>query len=252
MFRIAVCDDNLNETKIVLELLTKFQASHPGIEFHVQGFDSGKKLLTHIKSGKIYDLFLLDILMPDINGIELVKKLRMLNPDVTVIFLTSSTDYALHAYEVSAVQYILKPVIQNKLFDVLDKILTMRKMEKDQFFILSTTEGILKISFSTIVYIEITGHIMRVCLDNGDILSSKSIKVPFKTAVDTLLADSRFLYAHKSYVINMEHVQELIGKSFIMMGGHIIPIPKYKIAIAKEKYFTYLSQCGISCMGGKK
>lgn len=251
MFCIAICEDNENEAELILRHLSKLQDTHYDIKFYIKSFNSGEMLLNDIAEGKSYDLFLLDVLMPKITGIELAKKLRNKNPDVPIVFLTSSADYALPAYKVSAVQYILKPIEEDELFSVFERILTFRKIEKNKFFMFTTLERTLKISYSAMVYVEIIGHIMRVCLDNGDMLYSKSIKVSFRSAIASLLEDDCFLYAHKSYLINMDHVQELCGKTFIMTGGHVIPVPKYKIADAKEKYFAYLSRCGIGCLGGK-
>lgn len=252
MFRIVVCDDNPKETCIILSLLTEYEESRPGINFHIQSFYSGIKLLENIEEGQTFDLFLFDVIMPGMTGIELAGKLRGDNPDVPVVFLTSSPDYALPAYNVSAVQYLLKPVAEDKLFSVLDQILVLRRLEKDHFFAFSTSKRTLKISYSTIVYIEVTGHFMRVCLDNGGTFLSKRMTVPFGTAIAQLLEDSRFLYAHTSYLVNMDHVCELCEKTFVMTGGYIIPIPKYKIADTKDTYFRYLSRCGFGSSGGEK
>lgn len=241
MLRIAVCDDDSRQTEAVSNLLEKYQKDRPGLSIQTTGFCSGTDLLESLKTEK-YNVFLLDILMPGLSGLELAGRLRAQDEDVPLIFLTSSTDYALEAFGLRATHYILKPVGERDLFPVLDKIVSVRKRQRECFFLVSTAEGRVNVLFSSIICAESVGRALRISLENGGSLCSKTIREPFLSAVAPLLEDSRFLCAHKSYVLNMDMVETLTGRSFLMKGGEEIPIPRYKYAAAKTEYLEHLSK----------
>lgn len=240
MFHIAICDDSRQEMEVVLALLNKYQAERPGNKLQIHAFFTGAELLENINNGQKFDLFLLDILMPDLSGIELARKLRAHDENVPLIFLTSTSEYALDAFNVQASHYILKPTKADNLFRVLDKIVFTQNKLQDNFFLISTANSKLKIPFSSIVCVESMYHKMLFCLADGSKLFSKSIRIPFPEAIAPLIADKRFLYAHKSYVLNMEQVKELTGNSFVMKDNTVVPVPRYKFANAKSIYLDYI------------
>lgn len=242
MVHIAICEDCPVQTEIIMMLIEKYKTDRPGIELRTDSFGSGEKLLENIASGNAFDLLLLDILLPGIDGIELAKEVRKKNEDVAIIFLTSSENYALKAFSVSAFQYILKPVSECELFSALDKIIAFLGRDKDSFFLLSTHDRTVRIPFSSIVCVELVNRTLRLSLDNGSSLAGKFIRKPFASVIAPLLEDSRFLYAHKSFVLNMARVKELTDHAFIMENGITAPVPRYKYAEAKAKFHAYFSE----------
>lgn len=246
MLRVAICEDEPIHTAAILRLMEEYQAVSPALGIYTGTFDSGDKLLSALEQNGNFNVFLLDIMMPGLSGIELARELRQRGEDAPVIFLTSTADYALDAFGVQAIQYILKPIKKDALFPILDKVAAALKKETEPFWLVSTPERIVKVPFSSIVCVESSCRTMRVYLADGRKLASKTIRVPFATAASALLADSRFLYAHKSFVLNMEMVVELTGTSFVMKGGTEVPVPKYKYTDAKARYFDYLSTRGKS------
>ena len=243
MVHVAVCDDDSEYLEFVINLLSLYQSKHSAVKTEVVGFDSGVSLLENIVAGDRFDIYLLDIIMPEINGINLAQKIRDYDEITSLIFLTNSTDYALEAFDVSAVQYIIKPVDKKRLFPVLDKIITSRIREDNNFILVSASDGsVVKTQYSSIVIVEQNNRVLRFHLNDGNALESKTIRVPFNEAVAQLLQDKRFLHVHQSFVINMAHVHKLRPYSFEMKNGTTIPIPKPKYTNVKDIYFEYLSQ----------
>jgi DNA-binding LytR/AlgR family response regulator len=237
-FTIALCDDSPRQQKNTMELLAAYTAAP--LSVHV--FDSGADLLAAIKASR-FDLYLLDILMPGLDGISLARTLREHDRDTPIIFLTSSTDYALEAFSVGAFQYLLKPLKPVELYGALDKM-TAAKHKDDGFIMVKAHDHMRRVPFSSILYVEIWGRNLRFSLTDGETLESRAVRVSFASAVSPLLDDPRFLHAHKSYVLNMEQVYELRSGSFVMTGGAEIPIPRYKYTEAKNCYLNYLSTRG--------
>lgn len=239
MFRVAVCEDCSQQTEIILTLLDKYKTDRPGIAVKPNTFFSGKELLDVLNTGAVFDLFLLDILMPGLNGIELAQEIRARNANAPIIFLTSSTDYALDAFRVSAVQYILKPVVCDKLFPALDRIVTALKYENERSFLFTMPKHVMNILFSSIVCVELAGRSLRLYHENGEDFLSSSIRTTFAVAVSPLFEDDRFFSPHKSFVVNMVHVEELEANFFIMKNRLEVPVPRYKYAEAKARYHAH-------------
>jgi len=243
MIRIAICDDDSIYLDMTTNLLDMYQLRCPDIKIEAARFDSPTSLLDHLNNNNSFDIYLLDIVMPELSGIELAAEIRKYDEYASFIFLTSSTEYALEAFSVSAVSYILKPIDCDRLFPVLDKIIASYIIEDNSFILVDSSDGgIVKTLYSSIVAVESIGRSLCYYLTSGDKLESKMIRTPFIEAVSPLLSDSRFLNVHQSFVINMDHVQKLDTMAFIMKNNIIIPIPKPKYTDIKNKYFIYLAQ----------
>ena len=243
--RIAVCDDMSVHTSHILKLLDGYQKKRPGIKLDPYSFDSGNKLLESINAGQLFDIYLLDIIMPEPNGIDLAHKIRLFDEDVPLVFLTQSSNYALDAFGVSAIQYILKPVNPIKLYSILDKIIASRKSEKDSFLTVTTSEGhTVTLLYSSIIEVESFNRALLFHLEGGETVKSKTIRTSFRQAVSKLLEDKRFLSFHQSFVINMTYVLEIRNRFFVMKNGMEISIPKPKYSATKKAYLNYLEESG--------
>jgi DNA-binding LytR/AlgR family response regulator len=234
----AICDDYPAQAQIISALLTKYQAARPGLHIKAHTYGSGAELLKGIDSGCEYQLLLLDILMPSLNGIELAKEIRKRTQDAVMIFITISTEHALDAYAVSAAQYIVKPVQEKTLFPILDKVIPTLGGGRDGSIVLSTPESDVKILYSSIVFIELFSRKLRVYLDNGDVLLGKYLRKPFETAIAPLLEDPRFIRPHKSFVVNIDKSDELRKDALLMKGGHTVPISRLHYTGMKKRFLS--------------
>jgi len=241
MIYTAICDDYPAQTQIIKVLMEKYKTTHPGIEIKLYCFNSGAELLKSIDDGNIFNLFLLDILMPGLDGIELAKEIRKYDENAAIIFLTASKEHALEAYGVSAIQYILKPVKENVFFPVLNKVVPMINQKKESYFLLYTPQSNVKIPFSTIVCVKLNRRKLRVHLENGVILDGKYVRTSFEETVAPLLRDSRFISVHESFVINMEKVEELQKNALIMEKNIMVPVSRSKYAEVKKTYLEYVT-----------
>jgi len=240
MIYTAICDDHPSQIKILTALLERYLKERPGVEMQYSCFSSGGDLLSSMADGKIYNLLLLDIIMPEINGIELAKKVREYNENSTMIYLTVSKDHALDAYGVSAVQYILKPVKVSTPFPVLDNVLPTLFQEKERYFLLSAAESDIKIPFSSIICVELNHRRLKIYLENGKTLFSKYIRTTFTDTIAPLLQDGRFIRPHKSFVINIDKAEELTKNEFIMRNDIKVPVSRLNYADMKNAYTSYI------------
>ena len=115
--RIAVCDDNSIDLKAMREVFRRVAPAHT-----LDTFSEGSKLLDAISGGRSYDLLFLDIIMPEITGMELARKIGMIAPDTPVVFLTDSDAYGVEAFSVRALHYVIKPITEQSLKECLNRV----------------------------------------------------------------------------------------------------------------------------------
>jgi Response regulator of the LytR/AlgR family len=240
MTKIAICDDNLLELESIHDMVNGFIKENPEIDFSVKCFNAACELLTYIEDGGRFQIYLLDIVMPTINGIDIGESIRKRDDLAIIIYLTSSREYALKSFSVFAFQYLLKPVASRMLCDVLGKALLKINLEKSKIISVKTKEGIAAIRYHEIVYVEYKNHSLLFYLLDGSTLSTVSTREPFERTVNVLLDDSRFARPHVSFVINMQHAHSIAGKNFLMINGSQISISNKNYKVIKNRYMEYL------------
>ena len=197
----------------------------PKLQGRVQAFESGRELLKAVNAGDRFDLYILDVIMPEPGGIQTGLKLRSLGEGGEIIYLTSSKEYAADSYNVRAFYYLLKPVKEERLFAVLDAATQKLKRRRSSAILVSTPGGQQRVLLERILYVERVGRSMRyVCVD--DTVDSQSIRASFREMVAPLLADSRFCLCGASFVFNLEHVAGVNGQNALLDNGVTVPLPR--------------------------
>jgi len=227
---------------ITLGLLETYQEEREGTNFSVHCFLSADKVLEELAKGERFDLYLLDVIMPEKDGISLAQEIRKIDDDVPLIFITQSSTHALDAFGVSAAQYIVKPISKDALFSVLDKIIAIQPTKFDNFVNVNSHGRVVTIAHSSIILVENSGRALRYHLDTGKAVSSKAIRTTFEQAIAGILRDGRFLWVHQSYVINMDYVKEMRNRLFVLTNGREVAIPRPKFAAIKRAYLQYITE----------
>ncbi|HAT4318881.1 TPA: response regulator transcription factor, partial [Clostridium perfringens] len=158
--KICICDDEKiisEELKNIIEDIS-FEIDEDII---INQFYSGKELIDNISNkNEKYDIIFLDILMSNLNGIETSKYIRKIDNSVNIVFLTSSSEFAINGYEVGALDYLLKPVDYKKIKKTIDKILANRELE--DVFIFKSNNEIIKLPIKFINYFEVKNRIIYI------------------------------------------------------------------------------------------
>ena len=181
------------------------------------------------------DLLFMDIFMTEKTGLDAVKELRREGYNVPVIFLTTSTEYALEAYQVDALQYLVKPLDQDRFFHVMDIVFEIiRKIEKD-FVVIKTSEGLRQIQPDRIIYCETQKNYQILHLENEQI----KVRMTSKELYEILGTFLQFLKCGSSYVINLNHIIIMNREEIHVDNGDKIYLPRNRVAEFKEKYFAF-------------
>lgn len=237
MLNVCICDDDAGDAAQIQALVESFAGEHPEFPLKVQIFSSTYDLLEYLNEKGGFDLYLLDIIMPHLKGMELAELIRARNEVAEILFLTSSPEYALEAFDVAACGYLLKPVDKEK-FDKAFLIAAGRLTQPENpYLLLKTRDGLRKILFRELVMVESFNH-DRVCtLTDG----SKAVTADTLTSImGRLSGDPRFYSPHRAYIINLEHITALNPANVVMSTGQTAPIARVNYTALKRAYMDYL------------
>ena len=219
VIRIAVCDDELSAVQSLENQINLFFTSRK-IEYSVLTFFDGNVLLKNMSDNKEdYDIIFLDIQMEKVNGMEIAKAIRdSVKKKVYIIFVTAFQDYVFDAFDVNAYHYLIKPVVQQKLFAVLGKIITEIVSSVNQFLVIHKTGIIDKIFFSKIMYCEVVNH--RVFIYEQNKIHEYSGKI------DDLEKelDKDFIRCHRSFIVNLKYVNSYKDGFVYMPSEEKVPV----------------------------
>ena len=243
MLRFAVCDDEKNQRDKTVSLLDAYFRSRPGLDGQVESFESGDALLRRAADAGGFDLYILDILMPELNGIETGRRLRNLDNGGEILYLTTSNDFAADSYDVHAFYYLLKPVDQKKLFSVLDGAVEQLNRRRSSAVVVNTAAGPRRLLLERIRYVERVGrHMCYYCTDGT--VNSQTIREPFREMAAALLADPRFYLCGASFVLNFQHVTGVSGQQALLDNGQTVARPRSAAMDFKKAWGSYWLEKG--------
>lgn len=238
MLRIAACDDEPVHLEKTMEMLYAYFRARPHLQGQAVPFAGGQALLEQSNAQNGFDLYLLDILMPGLDGIQTGHRLRDLGEGGEIIYLSSSNDFAADSYDVRAFCYLLKPVEEEKLFAVLDAAVDKLDRRRAAGIVVATPGGPRRLLLERILYVERVGRIMRYyCVDGT--LDSQTIRMPFREMTAPLLADSRFYPCGASFVLNLQHVTGVNGRAALLDSGVTVTLPRTAVHSFKCAWGKY-------------
>lgn len=236
MLSIAVCDDMPIECAELAErienILDKF-----GTEFSLKRFFDGRELLKCVES---FDIIFLDIKMPEISGMELAGQMRKNGCGGIIVFVTSAEEYVYEAYDVEAFHFLLKPVNEEKLKNVLKKaVVKVTACNNDDFLIISSEHQIKKVLLKDILYIESVGRTVKIHCSSGVLETYKQIG-----DLEQTLSDKHFFRCHKSFLLNLEYVSRFDKAEIVMENGDTVFLARKRAKIFQKEIISYMKMKG--------
>lgn len=235
MIRLAFCDDDKSVLGELKGLLDRY-CTKRSREIAYDSFCSSLELLAEIEKGVRYDILFLDVILPNENGITIAKEIRQYDSVVKIIFLTSSSEFAVQSYTVGAYYYQVKPIWEESFFRLMDSAVSECRKEQERSLILRCKSGITRIDLDRLEYCEVLGRTLLFHMENGRVLESAG-------SMDKLCGQlsqySNFVRPHRSFLVNMEYIQKISYKAITMENQAEIPIPHGKCFEIKNLYLEY-------------
>ncbi len=231
--RIAICDDDIHELATITSIINELQHSH-ALSLTYEVFNSPHSLLKKVQE-HAFDLLLLDVIMPEMTGIELATTIRTFDTQIPIVFLTTSPEFALASYRVHAKDYLLKPVDPNLLYQVI----MQEYQTEESFLVVKTADEIMQLPFDQIVHLELVARKLNIYLLDHTVLQTLGTLTEYE---DLLLHHPQFYRPHRSYIVNLQHIAKLDKYGILTVTDIVSPVPKPNFAKTKTAYMNFLMQ----------
>ena len=234
MIRIAIVEDNKKEC-LNLKNCLDYYFSNASNMYKVDCFENGALFMNKFNCN--YDVIFMDIEMPSMNGIEASKKIREIDENTIIVFVTSIVQYAVDGYAVNAFDCIIKPVNNETFKYKMDRIMQKLKYSIDDNLVIKISKDIINLSINSILYIESMEHNLIYHTEKED------IKVYGKLSdIESQLKDKGFFKCNRWYLVNMRHVRGL-KDSYVDVGGQRLLISRRRKTEFVQALTSYLGEC---------
>lgn len=243
MLKIAICDDEKECCENTAAFLNAY-FSERRKPARISTFCSGEELISCVEEQGEFDIYFLDILMPELNGVDTAAKLKSIQPNGIIIYLTVSKDFAVESYMTEAFFYLMKPVKEEILCNVLNKAVNFILKHQNESIPVKTRTDTRRLDFDEIMYVELVGKSLCFHLvDNSSVLTT-SQRISFGEAVEPLLKDRRFLQCGASFVVNLFYIKAVEKDTAVFKNGIKISLPKKACTGVRKIWMDYWLERG--------
>ncbi|MHB8125276.1 MAG: LytR/AlgR family response regulator transcription factor [Desulfitobacteriaceae bacterium] len=233
VYRIALCDDDEDFVRRLSEQVSEILKAR-GVDFAIAAFPSGEALLKHINEKPVaFDLFLLDIYMKEVSGMETAKAIRRTNDSAAIIFTTASEQYVFSGYAVQALQYLLKPIDRQDLSAALT--VDLKRRFENRYFVFKSGGVTQKVPYEEIEYLESTLKSVKLVAKQGAYEISDQI-----SSIEGTLPKLSFCRCHRGFIINFRQVSKMTAQSITTVCGTLIPIGKTYAGSTNRAFLNYI------------
>lgn len=216
-YNVGICDDRESDRQF-METLVKQWALRRACLVRCDLFPSAESFLFRYAERCDYDLLLLDIEMGAIDGVTLAKRLRRMNETVQIVFVTGYSDYIAEGYEVAALHYLMKPVREEKLFEVLDR--AAERLAKNEKVLCYEVGGeMVRIPVYQIRFAEVFGNYVTIH-------AASDVKIKMTLSELEKELDARFFRVGRSSIVNLMQVRRVTKKEIYLSDGSVVLLPR--------------------------
>lgn len=235
MYQIAICDDEKEELDKMEQILRAYDKMPD--KLLIKCFKNAADLISDVETKAFLpNIILLDIYLTDATGIETAKKLREMGNTGSIVFVTSSREHALEAFEVAACGYLVKPIGEKALFEAVERAMESLAAKQHHYVFMETKEQVRRVALSDIIYCEAQRKTQYVYLQSGE---SILLHMTMTKLCEMLCCYREFTRIGVSYVVNLEHIERLGTQMMYMDNGTKIYLPRGSYQSLRKKYFDY-------------
>lgn len=216
MLKIGLLEDDREQAERLISFLSQYQETHPQFLYTLQRYSWALDLLDHYE--RDFDLLFLDIRLPDMTGMEVAHRIREIDRNVMIIFVTSVTQYAVEGYSVQAFDYIVKPIGYEFFAAKLERALRVLSYRKPGVVLdIKTREGSLRLSSDMIHYFEVFDHNLLIHTDDGVIKQWGSL-----SRYEKQLLSAHFARCNSCYLVNLKFVRGICGNEVLVVNDRLV------------------------------
>ena len=234
MIHIAICDDDRKYAEEIESMVKECCREADGL-CHGEIYEGSVELMEEIGKGEYFDIFLLDIEMPGMGGMELAAKIRDILPQAIIIFITSYEKYVFQSFEVQPYRFIPKKRVADMLPNAIKDALDFAKEQEKEFYVVENQNVLEKIPVGNILYIWHHGKYAYIeKADGSNIKIRKTLKQIFKE-----LPAGDFVWADRGCIVGSMQIERIEGKEIVLRNEKRIAVSPDRIADLKNQMLQY-------------
>lgn len=223
MYNLILVEDDDEEARALYACIDGY-FDKCGEKYTIKRYDSAESFLAEYR--KTCDIVFMDIALPELNGIEAARKLREIDEQVVLVFVTNMANLAVRGYEVSALDFIIKPVDYDSFAMKMPRVLKAVNNRKGVEVTIQTDRAMIVMKAVDIYYVEVSRHTLVYHTKSGAFSSRGTLD-----ALSKKLLDENFVRCNVCYLVNLRHVKKVEGDN-VEVGGDVL-----KISRARKKSF---------------
>ena len=236
MINVAIVEDDEMYIVKLRDFLIRY-GKEKGEEFHIFSYPDGNSIVEKYRAE--FDIILMDIKMEDMDGLETAKRIRAVDGEVAILFITNMPQYALEGYKVGALDYILKPLGYYAFSESLSRAIRTLRKQTERYLVVSVRNGSQKLEISDIRYVEVFDHDLIYHLRDGVCESRGSIR-----DAEEKISDVNFFKTNKAYLINLRYVDAVIGND-VILGTDRLQVSRSRKKALMDALNAYMERLGM-------
>lgn len=236
MLKVAIVDDDSTIRKRIDEIVKQYMdaITEP---CQIREYGGTENLMLDLEQGAYFDLFLLDVEMPNMTGLDMARAIRRYYPDPAIIYITNHMQYAYEAFEVNAFRYISKDRLEEKLREALELVIPRVQEQEKSCYIIRYYQDIQVLLLRDIYYMEKKGKYVIFHHSRGESRDRKTLKEVLKE-----IASEDFIEVGRDYAVNVRHLIAVENRELILRGNLVLPVSRYRVEALREKMMEYWGQ----------
>lgn len=231
MYHIAIVEDEKEFSHQLQEFLVQY-GKEQEMEFQISVFQDGAEILEEYQPK--YDVILLDIEMPKVNGMETAEKIRETDEDVVLMFITNMASYAIRGYSVGALDFVMKPINYYTFSTKMTRALKRVQKKTLKPIVLNLPDGVKKLEAKQIYFVEVQNRMLHYHTEEGEYVLRGTLQ-----GAEEMLSDYPFIRCNHWYIVNLMHVSE-VKKNIAVVGGYELEISRRNKAAFLKALTEYM------------
>ena len=227
----AIVDDDINDLNRIAKLINSLSRESDS-SFDIDSCNNPENL----NPSKKYDLYILDIDMPELNGFALANNIYEKDSDAVIIFCSNHDDLVFDSFKLNAFYFVRKSFLKDDLILALRKFISKKFMLNAEY-IYKSNQTVIKIPLKDVIYFEISGNDLYICTSAKEYRERKSMK-----QLREDLHVNYFVQINQSFLVNANYIDEISGSKALLKNGLSFDIPRRSIKDVRNEYLKFLSR----------
>lgn len=235
MYKVAICDDDPDVLKRLSIMIQKYIAEHD-LAMVYRTYLNPKMLIADMEEDGHYDIIYIDVEMPQLNGIDAIRKIKKLQPFCLIIILSSYTEYGVEAVNLEVFRYLVKGKTEDLFYLSLDAALKRVEVDDEDCYCIVTPRKHIKIALRDILYCYKNAKMCVLVTEKGHYCERKTLQ---QLLIDLNKLQESFVMIERGFIVNIRYINRIDKKELVLDNQQRLPIGSTYLNHVKQQLDSY-------------